>query len=104
MHARITASKAIVVGTSGLVIAFGLELDGYRGYRERLPDNDAVGSTQTQPRPSNLNPIGEHFISAKFGSGRHEGPGDVIRPENVKNSLAGGDQVVRNDTPVTLPP
>jgi hypothetical protein len=43
-------------------------------------------------------------ICAKFGGGRHDGLRDVIRRKNVKNSLAGGDQIIRNDPPVTLPP
>ena len=53
---------------------------------------------------SSLNRIGEHSIWAEFGSGRYEGSRDVIWPENVKDSLAGGDQIIRNDPPVTSPP
>jgi hypothetical protein len=59
--------------------------------------------TQISP-VSKLNWIGEHSIRAKFGSRRHECSRDVIRPENVKDSVAGGDQIIRNDPPVTLPP
>jgi hypothetical protein len=48
--------------------------------------------------------IGEHSIWAEFGSGRYEGSRDVIWPENVKDSLAGGDPIIWNDPPVTPPP
>ncbi len=57
-----------------------------------------------QPRPSKLNRKGERSICAKFGGGRHKGLRDVIRPENVKNSLAVGNQIIGNDAPVTFPP
>jgi hypothetical protein len=38
--------------------------------------------------------IGEHSIWAEFGSGRYEGSRDVIWPENVKDNLASGDQII----------
>jgi hypothetical protein len=56
--------------------------------------------TQT-PSMSNLNRIGEHSIWSKFGSRRYEGSRDAVWPENVKDSLAGGDQIIRNDPPMT---
>jgi hypothetical protein len=68
---------------------------------ERGPTTDIRGTnsklqrskTQT-PSISNLNRIGEHSIWATFGSGRYEGSRHVIWPENVKDSLADGDQII----------
>ena len=81
--------------------SFGL---GRIAFERIRPGALAPATSGNYPSISNLNRIGEHSIWAKFGSGRYEGSRDVTWPENVKDSLAGGDQIIRNDPPVTSPP
>src|SRR6185437_7106561 len=75
-----------------------------RRWRRNRPRSQPNLGPKTSASFRRFGRIGEHSIEVWPGALSQTCRHDLARPKDVKDLLAGGEQVVRNDTAVTPPP